>query len=382
MKSFASFFNPQMQFDKTVLFEYLWSRNDFVWLLYHRFDKTRNIYEMKPDQYKQLWTENVTANYKLGNEKLLEEINQELKTVARDLHVDDRIETMARKPAFISLKVHNENFENNTKCHLINPAKSDLGNVSKVILDRINTSIPARTGVDQWRLSTVVNEWSSKISEKYWHTFISFNIVDFYPSISEHLVDRAISWSQQLTTITPQEEAIIKHARKSFYSTERSHGSDEKVEKMFDVTMGSNDGAEVLRARRPIRLRFLIKKIRKDKHGTLQRRRTNFTEERHSQTSRESYERFNQGLRRIWAQDSSHSQPKNCLLPWHDPKLTKRQIPTLQETKRWHAIHQQAVQPPASHYEIDSEIRKPKSFETIIRLRHLHQSCTYVQRRT
>ena len=171
---------------------------------------------MKPDKYKQLLTENVTANYKLGNEKLLGETNQELKTIASDLHVDDRIETMARKPAFISLKDHKENFENNTKCCLINPAKSDLGKVSKVILDRINTSIQASTDVNQWRNSTSVTEWFSKISEKSLHTFISFDIVDFYPSISKNLLDRAISWGQQLTTITPQEEAIIKHARKSF----------------------------------------------------------------------------------------------------------------------------------------------------------------------
>ena len=146
-------------------------------------DKTRNIYEMKPDKYKQLLTENVTANYKLGNEKLLGETNQELKTIASDLHVDDRIETMARKPAFISLKDHKENFENNTKCCLINPAKSDLSKVSKVILDHIST------GINQWRNSTSVTEWFSKISEKSLHTFISFDIIDFYPSISKHLLD-------------------------------------------------------------------------------------------------------------------------------------------------------------------------------------------------
>ena len=90
-------------------------------------DKTRNIYEMKPDKYKQLLTENVTAKYKLGNEKPLGEINQELKTIASDLHVNDRIETMTRKPVFIPLKDHKENLENNTKCRLINPAKSNLG---------------------------------------------------------------------------------------------------------------------------------------------------------------------------------------------------------------------------------------------------------------
>ncbi len=35
---------------------------------------------------------------------------------------------------FISLKDHKENFENNPKCRLINPAKSESGKLSKIIL--------------------------------------------------------------------------------------------------------------------------------------------------------------------------------------------------------------------------------------------------------
>jgi hypothetical protein len=45
---------------------------------------------------------------------------------------------MARKNAFITLKDHKENFDINPKCHLLNPWKSVLGKVSKVVLDRVN----------------------------------------------------------------------------------------------------------------------------------------------------------------------------------------------------------------------------------------------------
>ena len=45
---------------------------------------------------------------------------------------------MKKREAFISLKDHKENFENNPKCRLINPAKSDSGKISKLILDKIN----------------------------------------------------------------------------------------------------------------------------------------------------------------------------------------------------------------------------------------------------
>jgi hypothetical protein len=45
---------------------------------------------------------------------------------------------MARKNAFVTLKDHKENFDTNPKCRLLNPSKSELGKVSKVVLDRIN----------------------------------------------------------------------------------------------------------------------------------------------------------------------------------------------------------------------------------------------------
>ena len=207
-------------------------------------DKTRNIYEMKPDRYSQLLTENVTKSYKLGNEQQFADINRELKEIASKLHIDDRIEPMARKPAFISLKDHKKNFENHPKCRLINPVKSELGKVSKAILDRINTDTRARTEVNQWRNSSAVTEWFNGINNKPSHTFISFNIVDFYPSISEDLLNQAISWAKHHTNIT-EEEAIIKHARKSLLFHGEKPWIRRERQNMFDVTMGSNDGAEV-----------------------------------------------------------------------------------------------------------------------------------------
>ena len=104
--------------------------------------------------------------------------------------------------------------------------------MSKIILDRINNDIRSSSRVNQWRSSTAVIEWFKAINEKNKHTFISFDIVDFYPSISEELLDKAISWASERTQITDQDISIIKHARGFSLN-------------MFDVTMGSNDGAEV-----------------------------------------------------------------------------------------------------------------------------------------
>ena len=76
-----------------------------------------------------------------GSEDNISEINNELKHIADKLSIGNRIECMKKREAFISLKDHKENFENNPKCRLINPAKSDSGKISKLILDKVNTHL-------------------------------------------------------------------------------------------------------------------------------------------------------------------------------------------------------------------------------------------------
>ena len=76
-------------------------------------------------------------------------------------------------------------------------------------------------------------------------TFISFDIIEFYPSITEELLEDAIAWAKSLIEINDDHLSIIKHARKSLLF----YGNKTWVKKnnvgLFDVTMGSHDGAEV-----------------------------------------------------------------------------------------------------------------------------------------
>ena len=65
----------------------------------------------------------------------------EANEIAKRLNLDDRVNTTAKREAFITLKDHKPNFANNPTCRLINPAKSEIGKISKQILDRINTTI-------------------------------------------------------------------------------------------------------------------------------------------------------------------------------------------------------------------------------------------------
>ena len=94
-------------------------------------DKTRNIYETLPDTYNKLLHDNITKIYKYGSEENILKINNELNHIANKLSISNRIEYMKEREAFISLKDHKENFENNPKCRLINAAKSDSGKISQ-----------------------------------------------------------------------------------------------------------------------------------------------------------------------------------------------------------------------------------------------------------
>jgi hypothetical protein len=112
------------------------SKNVFVFA-----DKTQNIYEVPPSTYTKLLTENITKTYKTENEDITEKTNKELKELTNKFGIGNRIDIMAKREAFVTLKDHKENIDSHRKCRLINPVKSELGKVRKVILDAINNNI-------------------------------------------------------------------------------------------------------------------------------------------------------------------------------------------------------------------------------------------------
>ena len=109
--------------------------------LYVPADKTTNIYKVKPDDYNKLLNDNITAVYKRADENVVKSINKEAQAIAFKLDLHDRIECHSRSPAFITLKDHKDGFVNNPKCRLLNQAKTQIGKVSKIELDKINKII-------------------------------------------------------------------------------------------------------------------------------------------------------------------------------------------------------------------------------------------------
>ena len=85
------------------------------------------------------------------------------------------MECMAKQQAFISLKDHKENFQNHPTCRLINPAKSEMGLVSKKILQKINAKIGSLTSLNQWKNTASVINWFNNIPNKANSVFIVFD---------------------------------------------------------------------------------------------------------------------------------------------------------------------------------------------------------------
>ena len=132
----------------------------------------------------------------------------------------------------------------NPTCRLINPSKSEIGVISKNILDRINKEVIQATKVNLWKSTNNTIEWCKAIPEKEKHAFITFDVCDFYPSISEDLLLNALDYSSKFITITPQDCHIIIHAKTSLLYHQNSPWTKKNTNDMFDVTMGSYELAE------------------------------------------------------------------------------------------------------------------------------------------
>ena len=111
-------------------------------------DKTTNFNRLQQDDYKRLLQENITKDYKKATDTVEKDINNRDKIIAEDLELDDRISTSAKSEAFITLKDHKANFRNKPACRLFNPNKSEVGKISKQVLERINSRIRNSTEIN------------------------------------------------------------------------------------------------------------------------------------------------------------------------------------------------------------------------------------------
>ena len=207
-------------------------------------DKSTNLYRMSTEQYKKKMIETITKDYKKCPRSDVERCTREAATIARELNLEDRIDTPTEDQAFITIKDHKDGFPGRIECRLINPAKDHIGVISKSILDRINTNLRRSTKSNQWMNTNSAIEWFRSITDKPRKSFMKFDIVSFYPSITEKLLKTAITWARESTTVTAKEASIIMHCRKTFLYFDDDCWT-KKENPSFDVSMGSLDSAEV-----------------------------------------------------------------------------------------------------------------------------------------
>ena len=139
-------------------------------------DKTTNIYKISVDEYKKLLKDNITSKYKQAPDQTMKSINAEAKSIATKLRLDERIERFPKREVFINIKDHKPNFPNNIKCRLINPAKSEIGKITKTLLDQINSAVRSKSNLNQWRNTKETIDWFTEIPQKHTCRFLKFDI--------------------------------------------------------------------------------------------------------------------------------------------------------------------------------------------------------------
>ena len=200
---------------------------------------------MDKNDCKKYLRENITKTYKKSNRKRLNAVNKQAKKIAEKLNIDDRNERIQETEAYITIEDHKKDFPNNPSFRLINPSKSDIGRISKKILDKINHRVIQETKVNQWKNTNTVIAWFKSLPDKSCLSFVNFDIESSYPSISSNLFQQAIDFAREKVEITDTNISIIMQTRKTLLFHEGVPCVKRSGNEDFDVPMGSYDGAEV-----------------------------------------------------------------------------------------------------------------------------------------
>ena len=156
----------------------------------------------------------------------------------------ERMQTNRTKQCFISLKESKWNFQNNRSIGLTNPVENDLGKISKVILVNINKNVSENLQPNEWKNRRTVIDWFITVQDKHLHSFVIFDIKDFYPSAKEKLLIKVLKIVELHTNIFDDDDKrIINHLRKSLLFSNQQAWKISKGE-LFDVTMRAYQGAE------------------------------------------------------------------------------------------------------------------------------------------
>ena len=115
-------------------------------------DKTSNMYRLTKEEHNKLLRNAVTSKYKKTNTKIKDKINKKGKEILKNKEALHRLDINEESNCFFTLKDHKENFQNNPTVTLINPAKNEIGRISKAILAKINLSLIEQLKFNRWKI--------------------------------------------------------------------------------------------------------------------------------------------------------------------------------------------------------------------------------------
>ena len=172
-------------------------------------DKTCNLYKVEKEDYKKYLRDKIPKTYKKSNNLSVNRVDLDPKKIVDKLLISHTVDQLQKHDAHITVKDKKERFPQNPSFRLINPLKSDIRRVSKTILDEMNKEITSSIRFNQWENSSAVIKWFRNIENKPNCSFIIFNILDFYLSISLSLFNKTIKFGKEIYNLSNDEISII-----------------------------------------------------------------------------------------------------------------------------------------------------------------------------
>ena len=122
------------------------------------------------------------------------------------------------------------------------------------------------TEINQWKNTASAIKWFNFLKDKHLRKFFMFDIKDFYISIAQNLLNKALNFASEYIYILKCDIDVINHARKSLLFDD-SHNWIKKQGGLFGVLMGAYEGAEVCELVDTYVFNVLSKKYSKNNFG-------------------------------------------------------------------------------------------------------------------
>ena len=207
-------------------------------------DKSNNFHETDVEQYDKAMKREIQKDHKKASNQDFQKVAKEDRKMAEKMDIADRVFQTPKVEAFATIKDHKPNYLNSLPARLINGTKQNLGRASKLILEKIVTNVRNISKLNQWKNTPAMLQWFTSIPDKASYSFIQWDIVDFYGSISEQLFTDAVNWASNNVQITQDQRELFFQVRKSFL-VYRNELWVKKENPDFYVAMGSYDSAEI-----------------------------------------------------------------------------------------------------------------------------------------